>query len=107
LLSSGPLYGLGEYSYFKGIILKIYFFDDVQLFYFSVKEEVVHGTKPTTYSYYVNKRQTISKGQLKMENREKLALQGIQDDDKQSKNTAQYVFGHHYAQANTHNVNKT
>ena len=42
-----------------------------------------------------------------MENREKLALQGIQDDDKQSKNTAQYVFGHHYAQANTHNVNKT
>jgi hypothetical protein len=45
LLSSGPLNGLGEYSYFKGIILKIYIFDDVQLFYFSVKEEVVHGTK--------------------------------------------------------------
>ena len=41
-----------------------------------------------------------------MNNPEKLATQGTQDEEKQSKNTTQYV-GHHYMQANTYNVNKT
>jgi hypothetical protein len=35
-----------------------------------------------------------------------LATSGTQDENKQNKNTTQYV-GHHYAQANTNNVNKT
>ena len=37
-----------------------------------------------------NKRWRISKGQLKMDNPEKLATKGIQDEEKQSKNTTQY-----------------
>jgi hypothetical protein len=41
-----------------------------------------------------------------MDNLEKLALLGTQDEEKQNKNTTQYV-GHHYAQTNTNNVNKT
>ena len=32
---------------------------------------------------------------------------GAQDEETQNKNTTQYVFGHHYMQANTNNVNKT
>ena len=39
-----------------------------------------------------NKHQRIPKGQSKMDNREKLTTQGTQDEDKQNKNTAQYVF---------------
>ena len=42
--------------------------------------------------YIINKRQRISKGQLKNDNPEKLATQGTQDEDKQNKNTTQYVF---------------
>ena len=38
---------------------------------------------------------------------EKLETQGTQDDEKQNKNTTQYVFGHHYTQANTNNLNNT
>jgi hypothetical protein len=41
-----------------------------------------------------------------MDNLEKLALLGTQDEEKQNKNTTQYV-GHHYVQTNTNNVNKT
>ena len=40
----------------------------------------------------VNKRQRISKGQSKKDNSEKLATQGTQDRDKQSKNTTQYML---------------
>ena len=34
----------------------------------------------------------MPKGQSKMDNQEKPARQGIQDEDKQNKNTAQYVL---------------
>jgi len=40
-----------------------------------------------------------------MDNPEKLATYGTQYEEKHNKNTTQYV-GHHYTQANTHNVNK-
>ena len=40
-----------------------------------------------------------------MENPEKLATQGTQDEDKQQKHNTRRV-GHHYAQTNTYNVNK-
>ena len=39
-----------------------------------------------------NKRQRIPKGQSKKENPEKLVTQGTQDEDKQNKNTTQYVL---------------
>ena len=39
-----------------------------------------------------NIRQRIPKGQSKMDNPEKLAAQGTQDEDKQNKNTTQYVL---------------
>ena len=39
-----------------------------------------------------NKRQRIPKGKLKMDNPEKLATQGTQDEEKQNKNTTQYVL---------------
>ena len=39
-----------------------------------------------------NKRQRIQKGQSKMDNQEKLATQGTQDEEKQNKNTTQYVL---------------
>ena len=40
-----------------------------------------------------------------MDNQEKLATQATQDEDKQKHNTM--CVGHHYAQTNTNNVNKT
>ena len=40
-----------------------------------------------------------------MDNPEKLATQGQQDD--QNINTAQYAVEHHYMQANTNNAKKT
>ena len=43
-----------------------------------------------------------TEGQSKMDNSEKLATQGTQDEDKQSINTTQYVLDiHHYAQQKT------
>ena len=44
-----------------------------------------------------------------MDNPEKRATPGTQtqDDDKQSKNTAQYYVGQQYGQATTNKVNKT
>ena len=41
-----------------------------------------------------------------MNNPEKLATKGTQDDDKQVKHNT-ICGGHHYGQTNTHNVNKT
>ena len=40
----------------------------------------------------INKRQKIPKGQSNMDNPEKLATQGAQDEEKQHKNTTQYVL---------------
>ena len=40
-----------------------------------------------------------------MDNPEKLATQGAQDEEKQNKHTI--CVGHHYTQTNTNNVNKT
>ena len=40
-----------------------------------------------------------------MDNPEKLATYGTQGEEKQNKNTI--AVGHHYAQTNTNNVNKT
>ena len=45
-------------------------------------------------------------GAIKKDNPEKLAAQGTQYDEKQNKNTTQRV-GHHYAQRDTNNINKT
>jgi hypothetical protein len=47
----------------------------------------------------------ISKGQVKMDNQEKLSTQGTQDKEIQKHNTI--WVGHHYAQAHTNNINKT
>ena len=41
---------------------------------------------------FLNKRKRIPKGQSKMDNSEKLATQGAQDEEKQNKNTSQYVL---------------
>ena len=43
-------------------------------------------------AYNLNKRQRIPKGQSNMDNSEKLALWGTQDEEKQDKNTTQYVL---------------
>ena len=40
----------------------------------------------------MNKGQRIPKGQSKKDNPEKLATQGTQDEEKQNKNTTQYVL---------------
>ena len=40
----------------------------------------------------VNKRQGIPKMQLKKDNPQKLATQGIQDEEEQNKNTTEYVL---------------
>ena len=42
-----------------------------------------------------------------MDNPEKLATQGTQGTEKQTKNTTQYVFDNQYKRTNTNNVNKT
>ena len=47
------------------------------------------------------KRQRIPKGQLKIDNLEKLAIQGTQDGEKQKHNAI--CVEHHYAQTNTDN----
>ena len=47
---------------------------------------------PTSTVEDSNKRQEIPKGQSTMDKPEKLPTQGIQDEDKQSKNAAQYVL---------------
>ena len=41
---------------------------------------------------YINKRQRIPKGQSTVNNLEKLATQGTQEEEKQSKKTTQYVW---------------
>ena len=58
-----------------------------------------------TYSLYGNKSQRIPKRNSKIDNSEKLATQGKQDEGKQNKNTI--CVEHHYTQTNTNNVNKT
>ena len=40
----------------------------------------------------VNNGQKLSKGKSKMDNPEKLATQDTQNEEKQNKNTTQYVF---------------
>jgi hypothetical protein len=40
----------------------------------------------------INTRKRIPKGQSKMDNPEKLAIQATQDEQKQNKNTTQYVL---------------
>jgi hypothetical protein len=42
-----------------------------------------------------------------MDNPEKLATYGTQDDEKQNKKHNTICDGHHYMQTNTNNVNKT
>jgi hypothetical protein len=42
-----------------------------------------------------------------MDNPEKLATLGAQDEDKQNKQNNTICVGHHYAQASTTNLNKT
>ena len=58
---------------------------------------------------FLNKRQRIPNGQSQMDNPEKLETQATQDtrrrQTKQKHNTM--YIGHHYAQANINNVNKT
>ena len=41
---------------------------------------------------YINKRQRIQNGQSYIDNPEKLTIKGTQDEDKQNKNTTQYVL---------------
>ena len=64
----------------------------------------VSGVKAVTTG--VNKRQRIPMGQSKMDNPEKLATKGTQDEEKQNKNTTQYEL---YAtiRKQTNNANKT
>ena len=53
------------------------------------------------------KRQRIPQEQSKMENPEKLSTLCIQDEEKQNKNTTQYVLDTTLRKQNTSNVNKT
>ena len=53
----------------------------------------------------VNKRQRIPKGQSQKDNPEKPATYGTQDEEKQNKNTTQYVLDTTVRKKN--NVNKT
>jgi hypothetical protein len=43
----------------------------------------------------------------RMDNPEKPETRGTQDEDKKNKTHNTICVGHHYAQANTNNVNKT
>ena len=52
---------------------------------------------PLTQLMYVNERQRILKGQSKMNNSEKLATQGRQDEENKTK-THHNIVGHHYTQ---------
>ena len=47
------------------------------------------------------------KGQSRIDNSERLATLGTQDEDKQNKKHNTLCVGHHYLQANTNNANKT
>ena len=55
------------------------------------------------------KHKRIPTGPSKIDNPEKLATQGTQDEEKQRrrKKPNTICIGNHYAQANTNNVNKT
>ena len=55
---------------------------------------------------YINKRYRIQKGQSKIDNPEKLATWGTQDEEKQNKNTTLYVLDTTICKK-TNNVNKT
>ena len=55
----------------------------------------------------MNKSQRIPKGQSKMDNPEKMATQGTQDEDKENKSTTQYVLDTTIRKQNTNNINKT
>ena len=55
----------------------------------------------------INKHQRIPMRQSKMDNPEKPAAQGPQDEDKQSNKHNTICVGHHYAQTNINNVIKT
>ena len=48
-----------------------------------------------------------TEGAFKMDNPEKLATLGTQDEDKQNKKYNTICVGYHYTQTNTNNVNKT
>ena len=54
----------------------------------------------------INISQRIPMGQSKMENQEKMAIQGTQDEETTT-NMNTICAGHHYAQTSTNNVNKT
>ena len=61
-----------------------------------------------TFQYRLaNKHQKIPKGQYKMDNAEKMATQGTQDENNTKQKHNPICVGHHYAQANTNIVNKT
>ena len=47
------------------------------------------------------------KGQSRIDNSERLATLGTQDEDKQNKKHNTICILHHYEQTNTNNVNKT
>ena len=48
-----------------------------------------------------------TEGAFKMDNPEKLATLGTQDEDKQNKKYNTICVGYHYTQTNKNNVNKT
>ena len=57
-----------------------------------------------THNCFLNKRERISKGQSKIDNPEKQATWGTEDEEKQSKTHNMICVGHHNAQANTNNI---
>jgi hypothetical protein len=59
------------------------------------------------FHYFVYKRPRTPKGQSKMSNPKKLETYGTQEENKTKQKHNTICIGHHYAQANTHNVNKT
>ena len=54
-----------------------------------------------------NKRQRKPKGQSKMDNLEKLTTQVTQDEENKTEKNNIIRVGHHFANTNTSNVNKT
>ena len=60
-------------------------------------------------TFNINKRQRIPQRQSIMDNPEKLATQGTQDEDKTKQKHNTICVGHYYMymQTNTNNINKT
>ena len=73
--------------------------------YYNINRQKI--TKVGLFCILPNKRQRIPTGQSKMDNPEKVGKYGTQDEEKQNKNTTQYVLDITISKQTQNNVNKT